>query len=181
MSVFKDKRAKKLAFSAAAMALAFVTSLIPLFSMPMGGSVTLMSMFFICLIGYWYGLGVGLTAALAYGLLQLIIDPYVISIPQMLCDYIFAFGALGLSGIFSKRKHGLLLGYLVGATGRFFFSFLSGFLFFAIYAEGSGMSAWLYSFTYNISYMGPEMAITVVIISLPPVAKALERVKALAT
>ena len=42
---------KQLVFSAAAMALAMVTSEIKLIDMPMGGSVTLCSMLFICLIG----------------------------------------------------------------------------------------------------------------------------------
>jgi thiamine transporter len=74
----------------------------------------------------------------------------------------------------------MLWGYLLGITGRFFFSFLSGILFFASYAP-EGMNAWLYSFLYNITYIGQEMLITIFIISLPPVAKALERVKALAT
>lgn len=61
-------------------------------------------MLFLVLIGYWYGLRAGLMTAIAYGFLQLVSDPYIISIPQMLVDYIFAFGALGLSGLFSKSK-----------------------------------------------------------------------------
>ena len=43
---------KQLVFSAVAAALAMVTSMIKLFDMPMGGSVTLLSMLFIVLIGY---------------------------------------------------------------------------------------------------------------------------------
>ena len=115
---------RQLVFSAMAMALGMVTSMIKVVDMPMGGSVTLFSMFFICLVGYWYGLRGGLMTAAAYGILQLIVDPYVISIPQMLTDYIFAFGALGLSGIFSKSKNGLIKGYLAGVMGRYFFTVL---------------------------------------------------------
>ena len=92
----KKMNARQLVFSAMAITLATVTSMIKLFDMPMGGSVTLLSMLFIVLVGYWYGLGGGLTAAFAYGILQLIIDPYILSLPQMLVDYLFAFGALGL-------------------------------------------------------------------------------------
>ena len=44
---------KKLVFSAMGIALAMVTSYIKVWEMPMGGSITLMSMLFICLIGYW--------------------------------------------------------------------------------------------------------------------------------
>ena len=62
----------------------------------MGGYVTLMSMLFIALVGYWFGLGAGMTAGFAFGILQMMIDPYIISVPQMLVDYVFAFMALGL-------------------------------------------------------------------------------------
>lgn len=112
-----------------AMALGMVMSMIKLVDMPMGGSVTLCSMLFICLIGYMFGLRTGLLTAIAYGFLQLVVDPYIISIPQMLTDYIFAFGALGLSGIFHDKKQGLIKGYLLGALGRYFFTFLSGMIF----------------------------------------------------
>ena len=66
---------KQLVFCAAAMALAFVTSYLKIFSLPFGGSVTLFSMLFICLIGYWYGPGVGILTGLAYGTLQFIQEP----------------------------------------------------------------------------------------------------------
>ena len=170
---------RRLVFSAMAIALAFVTSFIKFLSLPMGGSITLFSMFFICLIGYWYGLRSGLMAAVAYGILQMIVDPYIISVPQMLCDYIFAFGALGLSGVFSNTKHGLVKGYLLGIAGRFVFSFLSGLIFFGQYAP-DGMNPAVYSASYNGIYIFTEGIITIIIVSIPPVAKALARVKSLA-
>ena len=168
---------KQLVFSAMAMALAMVTSMIKLIDMPMGGSVTLCSMLFICMIGYLFGLRGGLMAAIAYGLLQLIVDPYIISIPQMLVDYIFAFGALGLSGVFSGKKHGLLWGYLLGVLGRYFFSFLSGMIFFGSYASSYHMSALVYSLVYNGAYLGLEALITTIIILLPPVSRGFFKVK----
>ena len=170
--------ARKLVFSAIAMALAFVSSSIKIIHMPMGGSVTLFSMFFITLIGYWYGLGAGLTAAFAYGVLQMVLDPYIISVPQMLVDYIFAFTALGLSGIFSNSKHGLTKGYLLAIIGRYFFAFLSGWIFFGVYASDYGYSsAVVYSLLYNGAYIGAEALLTLIIINLPPVRNALVRVK----
>lgn len=170
---------KALVFSAMAIALAMVTSMIKIVDMPMGGSVTLCSMLFVCLIGYLFGLRTGLMAAIAYGFLQLVVDPYIISIPQMLTDYIFAFGALGLSGVFSNRKYGLIKGYLLGVLGRYFFAFLSGMIFFGSYAAGYNMSAPIYSLVYNGAYLGPEALITVVILSIPPVGKGLARVKSM--
>ncbi len=168
---------KKLIFSAMGIALAMVTSYIKVWEMPMGGSVTLLSMLFICLIGYWFGAKYGILAGAAYGILQFIIDPYMLSLPQVLLDYPLAFGALGLSGFFCDKKYGLQLGYIVGVLGRFICSLLSGVIFFASYAP-EGMNPWVYSTLYQGSYLGAEGIITLILISLPPVAKALAQVKA---
>lgn len=177
----KTFSAKQLAFSAMAVALATIASLLKIIHMPMGGSVTLLSMLFICLIGYWFGTGAGITAAIAYGILQLIIDPYILSVPQMLVDYIFAFGALGLSGVFSNAKQGLIKGYILGVLGRYFFAFLSGWIFFGMYAGDYGFkSGVVYSLAYNGAYLGLEAAITIVILAIPAVRKALGHVKSFA-
>ena len=173
-------KTKHLVFSAVAMALAMITSFLKLFEAPMGGSVTLFSMLFICCIGYWYGLRTGIMTGVAYGLLQLISDPYIISLPQMITDYILAFGALGLSGIFCNKKNGLVKGYIVGVLGRYLFAFLSGLIFFGMYAEGSGMSAPIYSLAYNGSYLGCEAAITLIVLAIPAVNKAFAQVKQMA-
>ena len=167
---------KKLVYSALGIALALVTSYIKLWEMPMGGSVTLLSMLFVCLIGYWFGLKYGLITGIAFGLLQFIIDPYMLSIPQVILDYPLAFGALGLSGFFCNQKFGLQIGYVLGVFGRFVCSTLSGVIFFADYAP-EGMNPWVYSIAYQGSYLGVELLLTLIVISIPPVAKALSLVK----
>lgn len=171
---------RQLMFSAMAMALATVTSMIKLFEAPMGGSVTLCSMLFIVLIGYWYGPKAGILTGVAYGILQLIIDPYILTLPQMLVDYPLAFGALGLSGFFADSRYGLQKGYLLGIFGRWVFAFLSGYIFFACYAW-EGWNPVAYSAAYNASYIGIEGIITLVLVSLPPMQSALQSVKKLAT
>lgn len=170
---------KQLVFSAVAMALAVVTSMIKFVNLPMGGSVTLFSMLFIVLIGYWYGPSIGLMTGFAYGLLQFIMDPIFYTIPQMLLDYPLAFGALGLSGFFYKRILGLQIGYVVGVIGRFICSTISGVVFFGSYAP-EGTPALVYSLTYQASYIVPEAIITLFLISIPPVALALMYVKKMA-
>lgn len=168
---------KQLVFSALAMALSLVTSFFKFLELPMGGSVTLFSMFFITLIGYWYGAKIGVITAIAYGLLQFVIDPVFYTPVQMIVDYPLAFGALGLSGIFSNKKNGLIKGYITGVLGRYFFSFLSGLIFFASYAEGYGMSAPIYSLSYNGMYIIPEAIITVILLVVPSISRALTHVK----
>jgi len=175
-TIMSNNLTKKLVFSAMAIALALVTSRIRLFKMPMGGSITPFSMLFVTLIGYWFGLKHGLTAAVAYGLLRVLIsDSGNVSIVQVLMDYPLAFGALGLSGFFKDHKWGLYTGYIVGVCGRFIFSTLSGILFFAQYAP-EGMSAWRYSASYNGGYMAAEAVMTLILLAIPVVSKGLKRV-----
>jgi thiamine transporter len=70
-------------------------------------------------------------------------------------------------------KGGLYIGYIVAIMGRFLCSFLSGFLFFGEYAP-EGMNPVVYSFIYNITYIGVEGILTLIVLALPPVRKALE-------
>lgn len=171
---------KKLVFSAMAIALATVISVVlKLPSLPFGGSVTLFSMLVVCLPGYWYGLRYGLLTALAYGTLQLLFDPYIIHPLQMLLDYPLAYAALGLSGVFANSKNGLIKGYLLGVTGRFIMHMISGLIYFTTYVpdlKGNIAAIWG-STVYNMSYIVPELVLTVILLLLPPVASLMKRLK----
>ena len=175
----KKMSAKQLTFCAVAMALALVTSFIKVASLPMGGSITLFSMFFMCFIGYLYGPKIGIMTGVAYGILQLIIEPYIYAPLQVLLDYPLAFGALGLSGFFSKKKFGLTTGVIVGILGRYICHVISCYVFFASYAP-EGMNPMIYTLGYNATYIVPELIATVIVVSLPPVMKALKYVKTMA-
>lgn len=164
---------QKLAVCAIMIALGTVLSNVKVFHFPTGGSITMFSMLIICLPAYWYGLGTGIFTAIAYGILQLIIDPYILYPTQLIVDYILAFGAMGLAGIFSGKKNGLIPGYLVGITGRFIFAVISGAIFFGEYAW-EGWNAWTYSIVYNAIYIYAEGLITVAILLVKPVRVTLE-------
>lgn len=142
----------------------------------------MLSMLVICLPGYWFGLGVGIMTGVAYGVLQMLIDPYILYPAQLVVDYLLAFGALGLSGLFSgslKKKDSLILGYLAAVLGRFVFAVLSGWIFFGSYAW-DGWGALPYSLAYNAIYIFAEAAVTVVILLLPPVKKMMAQLKTMA-
>lgn len=175
----KKLSVRQLVFCAAAIALGTVLSNIKLFHFPTGGSITLLSMLIITLPGYWFGLGAGLMTGIAYGVLQLLIDPYVLYPSQLVVDYLLAFGALGLSGLFCSRKYGLVKGYITGILGRYLFAVISGWIFFGAYAW-EGWNPFLYSLVYNGIYIFSEAAVTIVIIMLPPVKNAMARVKKMA-
>lgn len=179
----KKINAKQLAFAGIALALAFVTSYIK-YELPMGGSVTLFSMFFICYVGYLYGVKVGLLTAFAYSILQFMQSgaTYFLTPFQVCCDYFFSFTALGLAGIWLGKKHGLTIGYIVACLLRGLFHTIGGYIYWMDY-----MPEWfpksltsVYSIVYNYSYILVEMIITLIIMNLPPVKKALEKVKTLA-
>ena len=168
---------KQITVSGLCLALAFVLSHFKFAKLPMGGSITLFSMFFVTYIGYLYGPRVSISSGIAYGLLQLIDDLYFISLPQLICDYILAFAALGIAGFFYEKKNGMIKGYLAGVLGRYFFTVLSGVIFFADYAPES-MSPILYSITYNAGYIVPETILTVIVLCFPVVKSTLRRIKA---
>lgn len=180
----KKMTAKTLSFSAVAIAIAFVLSYVKLFSMPWGGSVTLCSMLFVVLVGYWYGPGVGFIAAFAFSLLEFVQDggAYILSPLQACMDYFFAFTALGASGFFAKKKHGLLIGYIVAVILRGFFHSIGGAMFWMsdMPASFPKSISFLWPIVYNYGYLLPEMIITIIIISLPPVKKALNNVTRIA-
>ncbi len=169
-------RVKALTYSAIAMAISYVLSLVKLVALPQGGSLTLFSMLFIIIIGYFFGIRTGILAGITYGLLQLALGGWVMHPIQLLLDYPLAFGALGLSGLFTGSKNGLAKGILVASAGRFLCHFISGVVFFAEYAP-EGWNSIVYSFWYNFSYVGVEGIITAIIIAIPPVSLAFTQVK----
>lgn len=167
---------KALTYSGILLAVGIAANQITVFRMPQGGSITLFSMFFVVFIGYMFGLEVGLVSAIAYGLLNLLIKPSVYTPIQLIFDYILAFGALGLGGIFSKKEKALIPAYIVAVIGRYFFSVISGFVFFGEYTP-EGWNPLLYSLWYNFSYIGIEAIITLLIISLPVMLALFEKIK----
>lgn len=171
---------KQMTFCAICMALGMILSTYgKVFKFPTGGSITLFSMLAMTLPGYFFGLVPGLIAGVAYGVLQLVVDPYVLFPTQLVVDYILAFGALGLSGLFSNSKYGLVKGYVAGIFGRFVFAVLSGWIFFGAYAW-EGWNPLPYSLAYNAIYIFSEAAITVVVLMIPAVSKAMKIVKDMA-
>ena len=175
----KKMGTRQLVFCAMAIALAYVTSYLKLFSLPWGGSVTLCSMLFIVLIGNWYGVQTGIFAGLAYGIMQFLQEPYVLSFFQVCCDYILAFAALGVAGFFAKSSHGLLKGYIAAVIARGAFHALGGYLYWMDYMPENfpqSLKA-VYPIVYNYSFLLAEAVITVIIISIPAVVKGLGQVK----
>ena len=168
---------KMLSLGAICMALSCVLSLVRLWKMPQGGSVTAASMLPMMLFAYMYGVGPGITLGALYGVMQFLLEPWMLNVPQVLLDYPIAFGMVGLAGILRRHSNvslGLSVGVVVASFGRFVAAVASGVVFFAEYAEGSGMSPMVYSLSYN-SFVFVDLAICLVVVAFPQVRKALSR------
>jgi thiamine transporter len=152
---------------ALAVALSAVLSLVVLWRFPQGGMVTLGSMTPILLVAIYYGPKVGILAGVLLGLITMILDPFFVHPFQVFLDYIFAFGAIGFAGFFQSNK---LLATLLGGAGRFVGHFLSGVIFFAMFAP-EGMNPWVYSGIVNATYLSIETGIAAVIIVALPVQR----------
>ena len=168
--------ARMLANAALCLALAFVLSYIKLFDLPQGGAVTAASLLPIVAFAYSYGLAPGLVVGVAYGLLQMIQDPYIVTPVQAILDYPLAFACIALAAVARKLPDswGWLAGMALAAVGRFVCHTFTGVVFFAEYAEGTGMSPFVYSVSYN-SFVFVDMAICAVVMAFPQVRRALKR------
>ena len=141
---------------------ASILSNIKIYRLPQGGSVTLASMVPI----FWFtlrrGPKLGLIAGIIYGLVQLAFGPVIIHPLQLLLDYPIAFGLLGIAGFFKKPP---IIGVSLGILTRFLVHFISGIVYFSVYAP-KGMHPAIYSAIYNGSYLIIELIITIYIIYL---------------
>jgi thiamine transporter len=162
-------RTKLLAEMAVAIALGTVLSLVKFSIWPEGGSITAGSMIPLFWFSLRRGAKLGVTAGVAYGVVQFFAGPFFVHPAQLLLDYPVAFGALGLAGLLPKHE---LAGVALGVGGRFLAHFVSGVIFFATYAPAVylgidiGANAYTYSALYNGSYLLPELVISLVLMEV---------------
>ena len=155
-------RIRALCEGAILVAIAQILSFFKLFpDMINGGSITFAA-FPIALYAVRWGLGKGLVAGFALGILQLIFDgAYAWGWQSMLLDYVVAYTPLGLAGLFKGKAWGIFPGTAIGCIGRFIVHFISGVTIYRIYEPtevlGLGVfdDAVLYSLVYNGVYMLP--------------------------
>ncbi|MBC8533782.1 energy-coupled thiamine transporter ThiT [Yeguia hominis] len=175
MEASKTKQGNILRLTESAIMIAFATVLseIKLLEMPMGGTVTAFSMLPIIIIAYRYGTKWGLLTGVTAGFLQMLLGmqnlKYGATFLSVVCiilfDYLVAFGVQGFGGIFrGKLKYQaaeLAAGSVVVGILRFLCHFITGWTIWGVWAP-EGMPAWLYSLSYNSTYMVPETIITAV-------------------
>ena len=120
-------------------AIGTVLANIKIFTMPNGGSVTLLSMLPFVLVSFRHGVKWGLFTGLVNGCLQMLLGfwapptpTFIYFLGEILLDYLVAFMALGTAEFFARpfknRMVGVAVGTAIAGFLRFMCSFLSGVL-----------------------------------------------------
>lgn len=162
---------RRMVLTALLISLATVLSMVKVLKMPLGGSVTLLSMLPVAMLSIEYGVKWGLSSAFLYSLVQFYLDfgevlgwgltPTVL-IGTIIFDYVLAYTALGISGVFrNKGVKGICSGIFLALLIRFICHFISGAILFANWCP-EGWNIVLYSICYNGAYMLPEMVVTMI-------------------
>ena len=142
-------------------ALAVVLNAVTLVQMPQGGSVSLV-MLPIFVFALLRGIGPGVAAGAAYGVIDAILKPFVVHPAQFVLDYPLAFSAVGLAGLFASRfaqsagagrfpravTNAVIPGILLGSFARYAVHVASGVIYFSEYAPEGTPVIW-YSLAYN--------------------------------
>ena len=145
--------------------LAQILGWLKIWEMPWGGSICLVMLpifFFSCR----WGLIPGLMSGFVLGVLQFVFDGgFALGWQSIIGDYLLAFTALGLAGLFCHKPRSLFLGTIVGSAARFLVHYVVGATIWAEYMpeEFFGMTMttpWFYSLLYNGAYMLPDALIT---------------------
>lgn len=157
--------------------LSYVLSMLKLFEMPMGGSVTPAATLPLIIFCLCFGAKWGFPACFVFSVLQLITGYYVAPM-QVMLDYILAYTLVAIVAFAApKGEKRYLKNPLVrigninlplaivltigGFICRFACSVLSGVIFYSEYA--GDMNPWIYSITYNGTFMLPEAGVTLVV------------------
>ncbi len=172
----KQKPIYKLTTTAILLSLGTVLSLIKIWEMPLGGSVTLLSMLPVCLISIMYGPVWAIAPCVLYGAIQMMLSQVfgwgltpVMLIGCIVFDYLLAFGVLCISGIFRKKgAPGIAGGIALACVVRFASHFISGYVIFKnleqfeLFGSLFTNKPILYSVCYNGFFMLPELLMTTV-------------------
>ena len=160
-----ENTTQRLVKTAILLAIATGLSIIKIFELPFGGSVTAASMMPVIIIAYMYGTKWGLLSGAVYGVLQMLTGMNIVAamflpgesqmlvwqaILVCLIDYILAYMMLGFGGIFKgKIKNNIMavaLGTVIAMLLSYIMHIISGYIFYGEWAEWFFTQEGFYSF-----------------------------------
>jgi len=147
-----------------AIALTYILSLIILFQLPQGGAIHPASMAPLIFFAFRWGGRKGILVGVVYGMFHFLLGlKFTIHPMSIILDYLMGYGILGIAGFIRPSAcWKIAAGTLLACMGRCALSIISGAVIFAAYAP-KGQNPWIYSAIYNISYIVPEMILTVIV------------------
>lgn len=136
-----------------------------------GGDIDLV-MIPLFIIAFRHGIGYGVLSGAVFGFLKCLIGGGIgWGLPSILLDYVLAYAAVGVAGVFKGKYWAVELSTFVGCIARFCIHFISGVTIYMITVptDVAGMTfanPVLYSIVYNAFYMLPNTVIAVIVMSL---------------
>ena len=171
MTMTRKHTARMLAEAGILIALALVLGLLKPYELPNGGSISL-EMLPLFLFSVRWGVGPGLLACTAFGVLQPFFQPTVgYGWLSILLDYIVAPIPVGLAGLGKGKPGGIFWGSVLGTLGRFAVHFASGITIYRILAPTALLGTtfdnpYLYSAVYNGSFLGLDLILCLAVFAL---------------
>ena len=170
----KQKKILQLVEGALVIALGTVLSLVTVFKLPWGGSVTLLSMLPLSLYSIKYGVPSGIRISFIFAIIQFMLSSgevfawglsKTMLVGCIVLDYIMAYTVIGFAGFLRKKgAAGWIFGTVTALLLRFMCHFTSGVVIFQsagnLWDGFSTENVYLYSIVYNASYMLPEIIFT---------------------
>ena len=174
--VMLNKNVRATVEGAVMLAAATVLSLIKVYELPYGGTITACSMLPLVLFCVRYGMPHSLVMTFAYGILQYLTgNGMAIHWGALILDYLVAFGLIGLAGLFKNFRYSLIYASVFAGVLRFAVHFISGIVLWGEYMPDTFDNVYIYSLVYNGSYMLPETIILVIVSVLLYASKPLKK------
>ncbi len=168
----QNKQLYRICESAVLVALSVALSFVKIEIGAFGGSIDFV-MIPLFIIAYRNGIGYGVASGLVFGFIKCLIGGGIgWGLPSVLLDYVLAYGAVGIAGLFKNKSWAVEFSTFVGCLARFVIHFISGVTIYAITVptaiDGVGTFAnpVLYSIVYNALYMLPNTIIAIVVMAL---------------
>ncbi len=169
----KSKSLYKICESAVLIALSLALMPLEIPGPAFGGDIDLV-MIPLFIIAFRNGSLYGIASGAVFGLLKCIIGGGIgWGLPSVMLDYVLAYAAIGVAGIFKGKYWAIELSTFIGCAARFIIHFISGITIYMItvpteieYIGVSFANPVVYSIVYNSLYMLPNTVIAVLVMCL---------------
>ena len=171
---FAKSNTFKIVLAAIMIALGTVLSMVKLWRMPLGGSVTLCCMLSIMLVSWFLGVKWGLLTSFMFSVVQLLLSisdilswglTSTVVVASAILDYIIPYTVLGLCGLARNIKiKNSIVKFAIGMIGSVLIRFVSHVVSGAVlFAQWTDVGSWTFSLAYNGGFLGVDLLVCVIV------------------